>query len=117
MPVPGSATIRTDYAETVWLFGEADGDITLSLTRLIPRGCADETMQERTDEVRLRPSQAERLAAELLAYANGDHKLPPGAIRPRRVVEATPTPSHASDCAVHNEPAFPAGPCNCGVTL
>lgn len=22
---------------------------------------------------------------------------------------------HASDCAVHNEPAFPAGPCNCGV--
>lgn len=21
---------------------------------------------------------------------------------------------HASDCAVHNEPAYPAGPCNCG---
>jgi hypothetical protein len=21
---------------------------------------------------------------------------------------------HASDCAVHNEPAMPAGPCNCG---
>jgi transposase len=21
---------------------------------------------------------------------------------------------HYSDCAVHNEPAFPAGPCNCG---
>jgi len=20
---------------------------------------------------------------------------------------------HASDCALHNEPAFPAGPCNC----
>ena len=20
---------------------------------------------------------------------------------------------HASDCAVHNEPAYPAGPCNC----
>ena len=22
---------------------------------------------------------------------------------------------HASDCAVHNEPAFPAGECDCGV--
>lgn len=21
---------------------------------------------------------------------------------------------HASDCAVHNEPALPAGPCDCG---
>ena len=21
---------------------------------------------------------------------------------------------HTSDCAVHNEPAFPAGPCDCG---
>lgn len=21
---------------------------------------------------------------------------------------------HSSDCAVHNEPAYPAGPCNCG---
>ncbi len=21
---------------------------------------------------------------------------------------------HASDCAVHNEPALPVGPCNCG---
>lgn len=21
---------------------------------------------------------------------------------------------HASDCAVHNEPAYPAGPCSCG---
>lgn len=24
---------------------------------------------------------------------------------------------HASDCAVHNEPAFPAGPCDCGAQL
>jgi len=24
---------------------------------------------------------------------------------------------HASDCAVHNEPAYPAGPCNCGAML
>lgn len=23
---------------------------------------------------------------------------------------------HASDCAVHNEPAHPAGPCDCGAT-
>lgn len=35
----------------------------------------------------LRPTQAERLAAELLAYANGDHRLPPGAVRPQRIVE------------------------------
>lgn len=24
---------------------------------------------------------------------------------------------HASDCAVHNEPAYPAGPCDCGATV
>lgn len=24
---------------------------------------------------------------------------------------------HDSDCAVHNEPAYPAGPCNCGAEL
>ncbi|MFA5868007.1 MAG: hypothetical protein WC891_08675 [Actinomycetota bacterium] len=24
--------------------------------------------------------------------------------------------THASDCAVHNEPAYPNGPCNCGMT-
>jgi len=24
--------------------------------------------------------------------------------------------SHSSDCAVHNEPAYPAGPCDCGAT-
>lgn len=23
---------------------------------------------------------------------------------------------HKSDCAVHNEPAYPAGPCDCGAT-
>lgn len=23
---------------------------------------------------------------------------------------------HLSHCAVHNEPAYPAGPCNCGAT-
>jgi hypothetical protein len=23
---------------------------------------------------------------------------------------------HASDCAVHNGPAYPAGPCDCGVS-
>lgn len=26
----------------------------------------------------------------------------------------TPHLIHASDCAVHNEPALPAGPCDCG---
>lgn len=41
----------------------------------------------------LRPSQAERLAAELLAYASGDHKLPPDAIRPQRVVRGAATPN------------------------
>jgi hypothetical protein len=24
---------------------------------------------------------------------------------------------HKSDCAVHNEPAYPAGKCDCGVDL
>ena len=26
-----------------------------------------------------------------------------------------PEPVHASDCELHNEPAYPAGPCSCGV--
>lgn len=25
--------------------------------------------------------------------------------------------NHASDCAIHNEPAYPAGPCDCGADL
>lgn len=30
-------------------------------------------------------------------------------------MSATPPAAvHASDCAVHNEPAYPAGPCDCG---
>lgn len=24
---------------------------------------------------------------------------------------------HTSDCAVHNEPAYPAGPCDCGALM
>ena len=26
-------------------------------------------------------------------------------------------PDHESDCAVHNEPAMPAGPCDCGTGI
>lgn len=29
---------------------------------------------------------------------------------------APPKPRHRSDCAVNNEPAMPAGPCDCGAT-
>ena len=39
--------------------------------------------------------------------------LPNGKIR--EIGDATPVAIHASDCALHNEPAFPAGPCDCGV--
>lgn len=35
--------------------------------------------------------------------------------RERDAMSATPPAAvHASDCAVHNEPAYPAGPCDCG---
>lgn len=27
------------------------------------------------------------------------------------------TMEHTSDCALHNEPAYPSGPCSCGVDL
>ena len=27
------------------------------------------------------------------------------------------TNQHASDCAVHNEPAYPAGPCDCHLSI
>lgn len=27
------------------------------------------------------------------------------------------TNNHASDCAVHNEPAYPAGPCDCHLSI
>jgi len=33
-----------------------------------------------------------------------------------RQASAQPETQHASDCAVHNEPAMPAGPCDCGAT-
>ncbi|MEG9528384.1 MAG: hypothetical protein MIL41_21885 [Hyphomicrobiales bacterium] len=35
------------------------------------------------------------------------------ALRPRRKLP-TMVVGHWSDCAVHNEPAYPAGPCDCG---
>lgn len=73
--------IKTDYDEVVTVEAEDGGDIILGVVHGIG-----------STECVLRPSQAEHLAAELLAYANGDHKLPPDAIRPRRIVEATPTP-------------------------
>ncbi len=31
-------------------------------------------------------------------------------------VTAGASAQHASDCAVHNEPAYPKGPCNCGAS-
>lgn len=58
--------VRTDYGETVHISEGPHGDIRLWLTRDLP-----DMADERTDEVVLRPSQAERLAENLLAYANG----------------------------------------------
>lgn len=33
-----------------------------------------------------------------------------------RTLHAMGAAQHASDCAVHNEPAYQAGPCDCGAT-
>lgn len=87
-----SKRILTDYSEMVTVGEDDHGDIRLALYRVLPGEPA-----ARTDEVVLRPSQAERLAAELLAYANGDHKLPPDAVRPQRFVAETPTPRSMAD--------------------
>jgi hypothetical protein len=38
--------------------------------------------------------------------------LPP---EPERPKDETVADGHASDCATHNEPAYPNGPCDCGV--
>lgn len=63
--------------------------------------------------------------AEHEADASGDMdkvdaflKLPTGADRPARggKTKAQPEATHASDCAVHNGPAYEAGPCDCGAT-
>lgn len=37
-------------------------------------------------------------------------------LKPALVWPANKTFSHLSDCAVHNGPAYPAGPCDCGAT-
>jgi hypothetical protein len=87
-----SKRILTDYSEMVAVGEDDHGDIRLSLYRVLPGEPAT-----RTDEVVLRPSQAERLAAELLAYANGDHKLPPDAIRPQRIAVPPETPGSFED--------------------
>ncbi|KKK80340.1 hypothetical protein LCGC14_2824500, partial [marine sediment metagenome] len=34
-------------------------------------------------------------------------------VRGTKEFEAMSCCDHASDCAVHNEPAYPAGDCNC----
>jgi hypothetical protein len=82
------ATVRTDYDERVCVNVDENGDLSLSLTRFIH----SEAIWDRTDEVTLRPSQAERLAADLLAFANGDHRLPVDAVRPVRIVQPSETP-------------------------
>lgn len=73
--------IKTDYDEVVTVEAEEGGDVVLGIVHGIG-----------STEATLRPSQAERLAAELLAYANGDHRLPPDAVRPRRIIEGSATP-------------------------
>lgn len=73
--------IKTDFDEVVTIEADSEG-VMLSIVH-----------GAQSTEAVLRPTQAERLAAELLAYANGDHLLPPNAVRPVRVVQATETPN------------------------
>lgn len=87
------SNVGTDYNERASITEDAHGDIVLSLHRLARPEEGHRDGWDRTDEIVLRPTQAERLAAALLAYANGDHKLPPDAVRPQRIVQATETPN------------------------
>ena len=57
------------------------------------------------------------------AHAPADHDWPVGTnlfdadqaeAMVRHMVEGMPV-QHASDCALHNAPALPVGPCDCGV--
>lgn len=84
--------VGTDYNERASVTEDAHGDVVLSLHRLARPEEGNRDGWDRTDEIVLRPSQAERLAEVLLAYANGDHKLPPDAVQPVRVVQPSETP-------------------------
>lgn len=53
---------------------------------------------------------AQTIRAERISCVERTAKLP----FPRAIAEAILSPEHASDCAVHNEPAYPNGPCDCG---
>jgi hypothetical protein len=90
--------IKTDYDEVVVVDAEPTGDVVLSIVHGIGS----------TDCV-LRPMQAERLAEQLLAYANGDNLLPPDAVRPQRVVTASETPAGEA-LAGTDTPAIPPRP-------
>jgi hypothetical protein len=47
--------------------------------------------------------------------AMADAALAAGFRRPSTPTEEDVERAHLSDCAVHNEPAYPAGPCDCGL--
>ncbi len=87
-----ASNVGTDYNERALITDDAHGDIVLSLHRLVRPEQGHRDGWERTDEIVLRPTQAERLAVVLLAYANGDHLLPPDAVRPVRIVQPSETP-------------------------
>lgn len=55
------------------------------------------------------PSEEEIQKATRLANVAGELSDFAETLRSRMC----PAAGHASDCAIHNEPAFPAGPCDC----
>ena len=73
-------------------------------------------------------TEALRLALEALEYASTGNRRPeiigPAIIAIKAALEAKggcqcpacKVAPHASDCAVHSEPAHPAGECNCGAS-
>ena len=83
-------------------------------------GAADELLVVVERLQRAAVAEALREAASEVMREHGTASLAAKILRARAIavdalsVEVLPGDGHWSDCATHNEPALPNGPCNCG---
>jgi hypothetical protein len=114
-----TAPTRTEWGEGMMVADVAlDNDSTLTmychkndLAKVRPNGAREVKLLE-GELLALR--QAAKEAAVAMAQHMPHRKETHDLYAFLTETESSSCCGHASDCAVHNEPAFPAGPCDCG---
>lgn len=106
--------IPEEWAQVERGVQSAPDNATLRLIHLKQSGAMASFAEklEREGEPRA-AAMADQLAEFYRLWAQDPGVVPPEAEAPPSVLPSQPR-RHWSDCATHNEPAYPAGPCNCG---